>query len=325
MSTTLPAPPVQPPAPGSAAPVTGVAWVRYALLGFAGFGVTNFLLGCIVEWSGRDPQASVSAPLLLWLSMGGAGLATAGLFRWTGRGLRGLPSRRVVAMAAVAGLTLALGMLTLKLGLTAEPGARGPLVAVASSSALLVALLSRLILGERLSGRQALGLGVILSGVVMIGLAGGGQASHTGLAFGLVTMLCFGVTNTLLKVAGHHGADSVSATVVLWLSAGLAGLVGVGTSFAIGRGLAGLDSPLLIGTALLGGLTLAVGMLGTKLAVTRGPGGPAAAIAGSNAVLVAVLERLVFGHTPPTWKLVGMAVAVAGIALLALAGRHGRR
>ncbi|MCK6504306.1 DMT family transporter [Myxococcota bacterium] len=321
---------MSPPSPSSAAaapaaPAAARPWIRFALLGFLGFGSTNFLLGCIVEWSGRDPQASISAPLLLWLAMGLVGLCSLVLFRWTGRGLRGLPSRGVVGMAAAAGLTLAAGMMTLKLGLAAEPGARGPLVAVASSSALLVALASRVLLGERLSGRHALGLLVIVGGVVMIGLSGGGQASHTGLAFGLLTLLCFGVTNTLLKVAGHRGADSVSATVVLWTSAGAAGLVGLGTTFAIGRGLAGLDSPLLVGTSLLAGLTLAVGMLGTKLAVTRGPGGPAAAIAGANAVLVALLERLVFGHTPPSWKLVGMTVAVGGIVLLALASRHGRR
>jgi hypothetical protein len=49
-------------------------WIKFALLGFLGFGITNFLLGCIVDWSGRDIQASRSAPMLVLLAMGIAGL-----------------------------------------------------------------------------------------------------------------------------------------------------------------------------------------------------------------------------------------------------------
>ena len=64
-------------------------------------------------------------------------------------------------------------------------------------------------------------------------------------------------------------------------------------------------------------------MLFLKLAVTKGPGGPATAITGSNSILVALFEFLVFAHVPPAQKLAGMGIAIAGIVVLSLAG--GRR
>jgi len=61
-------------------------------------------------------------------------------------------------------------------------------------------------------------------------------------------------------------------------------------------------------------------MLFLKLAVTRGPGGPATAITGSNSILVVLFESLVFAHIPPAQKLMGMGVAIVGIIVLSLGG-----
>lgn len=63
-------------------------------------------------------------------------------------------------------------------------------------------------------------------------------------------------------------------------------------------------------------------MLGIKLAVTKGPAGPATAIAGSNAILVTLLDLLVFRHWPPAAKVIGMILALAGIAILAAGGQR---
>lgn len=59
--------------PGAAAVmiVPLAVWTRYALLSFLSFGITNFLLGCIGEWSGHDPAASISAPIVVWPAAGG--------------------------------------------------------------------------------------------------------------------------------------------------------------------------------------------------------------------------------------------------------------
>jgi len=298
------------------------AWIGYALLGFFGFGITNFLLGCIAHWSGGNVDASISAPILVWFAMGIAGMAAALVFRATGRGYQGIPSKKFVWVAVIAGITLSAGMLTLKLGLASEPTARGPIVAITATNSMLVAFLAYLLLKEKLTAKQLVGFFVIVVGLVTIGLANGVNASFKGLLFGLLTMLLFGITNYLLKYAGHHGTNSLSATAILWLSSGGVGLIALLITFGTGRGLAGLESIGMVVAALVAGFFLALGMLGIKIAVTKGPGGPATAITGSNALLVTFLDWAVFGILPPTLKTIGMLVALFGIVVLALGGRR---
>lgn len=297
-------------------------WVRYALTSFLLFGITNFLLGAIAEMTGRNPQASITAPMLLWIGMGLMGGGAVVIFRVRGRGFRGIPAPRFAVIAAVAGITLALGMLTLKIGLAREPLARGPIVAVTSANSIIVALLALVVLREKLSGLQLAGLLTIVAGIGIMAAGGRSATGWGAILFGLLTMLLFGITNFLLKYAGHHRTDSISATAILWISAGVFGLLAVGVSFGVGRGLAGLETWPLRLLALVTGLFLGGGMLALKLAVSRGPGGPATAITGSNAVLVTLLDRLVFGHLPPLYKIVGMVVALVGIAVLALGQRR---
>jgi len=151
-------------------------------------------------------------------------------------------------------------------------------------------------------------------------LGSGAGSSARGLLFGLATMALFGVTNFLLKYAGHHGSDSVTTTAVLWLAAGVCGVLAVGYCLVRYGRLPGMQEASLILWAVLAGITLALGMLFLKLAVTKGPGGPATAITGSNSILVALFEFLVFAHVPPVQKLIGMGIAIVGIAVLSLGG-----
>ncbi len=296
------------------------AWVGFALASFLCYGVTNSLLGAIFEWSDRNPDTPVTAPFVLWMTMGVVGIGAAGVFKLSGRGYKGLPSRRFAWIAAAAGVTLSAGMLTLKLGLASDPDAKGPIVAVASASAMIVALGAFVILRERLTRGQLAGMTVIIGGIIVMALGAGAHASTRGLLFGLATMVLFGVTNFLLKYAGHRGSDSVTTTAVLWLSAGVCGLVAIVVSLAIYGHLPGMQELRLVLWAIVAGITLSFGMLFLKLAVTRGPGGPAAAITGSNSILVAVFEFLVFSHVPPAQKLAGMGIAILGIIILSLGG-----
>jgi transporter family protein len=296
-------------------------WVAYALASFLCYGITNSLLGALFEWSERNPDTSVTAPFILWLTMGVVGAGAAGVFRLSGRGYKGLPARRFVWIAAVAGITLSAAMLTLKLGLAADPTAKGPIVAITSTNAMIVALGAFFILRERLSGRQVIGMVVIVCGIAIMALGSGAASSARGLGFGLATMGLFGVTNFLLKYAGHHGADSVTITAILWLSAGVCGLLAVGYCLVRYGHVPGMQDPTLVLWAILAGFSLALGMLFLKLAVSTGPGGPATAITGSNSVLVALFEFLVFAHIPPVQKLIGMGVAIAGIVILSLGAR----
>jgi len=297
------------------------AWVGFALASFLCYGVTNSLLGAIFEWSGRDPDTPVTAPFILWITMGVVGAGAALVFRTSGRGYRGLPSRRFVVVAAVAGVTLSAAMLTLKLGLASDPEAKGPIVAISSTNAMIVALAAFFVLRERLSGGQLLGMVVIIAGIAVMALGSGAGSSGRGLLFGLATMVLFGVTNFLLKYAGHHGSDSVTTTAILWLSAGACGVFAIGYCLIRYGRLPGLEEASLVLWAALAGFSLALGMLFLKLAVTRGPGGPATAITGSNSILVVLFEFLVFAHIPPRQKLIGMGTAIVGIIVLSLAGR----
>lgn len=297
-------------------------WMRYALGSFICFGITNSLLGAIFEWSGRNPQTSVTAPFIVWFSMGFVGLITAAVFKVSGRGYQGIPSPRLAWIAAIAGIFLSLGMLTLKLGLASDPGSKGPIVAITSTNAMLVALGAWLLIKEKLSGLQLSGMLVIISGIAVMALGHGSNTSLSGLFWGLATMLFFGITNFLLKFAGHHGINSVSATALLWLSSGICGALAI-TWCLINYGhLPGLEQPALIFWSALAGVSLALGMLFIKLAVTQGPAGPATAITGSNSILVAIFEFLVFAHIPPIQKLVGMGITIIGIIILSLGGSH---
>jgi hypothetical protein len=88
-------------------------WVAYALGSFFCYGITNSLLGALVEWSDHNPSTPVTAPFVLWITMGFVGVGAALVFKTTGRGYKGIPSRRFVWIAIVAGITLSAGMLTL--------------------------------------------------------------------------------------------------------------------------------------------------------------------------------------------------------------------
>jgi drug/metabolite transporter (DMT)-like permease len=296
------------------------SWVGFALASFLCYGVTNSLLGAVYEWSDRNPDTPVTAPFVLWITMGAVGLGAAVVFKARGRGYKGLPSRRFVWIAAVAGVTLSAAMLTLKLGLSSDPNAKGPIVAISSTNAMIVALVAFFVLREKLSKRQLLGLLVIICGIAVMALGSSTGSSARGLLFGLATMVLFGVTNFLLKYAGHHGSDSVTTTAILWLSAGVCGVFAIGYCLIRYGHLPGMEDASLILWAVLAGITLALGMLFLKLAVTRGPGGPATAITGSNSILVALFEVLVFAHVPPTQKLIGMGVTIVGIVALSLGG-----
>ncbi len=295
----------------------GGAWLGYALASMLCFGVTNFFLGYISEKSSGDPAASVKAAMILWLGCGLLGVSGSILFGLSGRGFSGLPGNSFF-LPMTAGFTLALGMLLLKASLAANPLAKGPIVAVTSSNSLIVALLAWAFIRERLSGGQWAGFLVIVAGIALISLGGGGRAHLGAVGFAVAAMLLFGVTNFLLKLAGEKGCDSVTASVVLWLAVGACGVAASAWHWLARSGFPRLEHSGLAWLALLAGIFLALGMLCIKKAVTLGQAGPGAAVSGSNAILVSLLDLGLLGHWPSPLKLLGMLAAIAGIIVLAL-------
>lgn len=300
-----------------APPKTG--WLAWSLAAMTCFGTTNFLLGFIAEKSAGDPAASVKAAMVLWLGCGLLGVAGAAFFTCSGRGFSGLPGRLCSLFPVAAGISLALAMLLLKASLAADPLAKGPTVAVASANSLVVALLAWAIIREKLAPGQWAGILTVVAGIVLISLDTGGHARLGAVGLAIATMLLFGITNFLLKLAGVRGCDSLTVAVILWLAVGTCGVLAVAWHGAVGAGFPVLPDPALTWLALLAGIFLALGMLAIKRAVTTGPAGPAAAVSGSNAILVSLLDYGVLGHWLPPLKLAGMLTAIAGIAALALA------
>ncbi len=303
----------------SGRPAGSRAWLGWALSSLLGFALTNFILGYISEKSAGAPGASVKAAMILWLGCGLLGACGVLVFKATGRGFSAMGGSRLLALPVAAGFTLALGMLLLKSSLAANPLAKGPIVAVTSSNALVVALLAWALLRERLSPGQAAGFLVVVSGVALIGLSGGGRAHLAAVGLAVAAMLLFGITNFLLKLAGARGCDSLAAAVVLWLAVGACGVLAFGGSWLVQGAPPLLGSAALSGWSLLAGVFLALGMLGIKKAVTLGQAGPAAAVSGANAILVGLLDLALLGRWLPDLKLAGMLLAVAGIVLLSLA------
>ena len=298
---------------------TGRAWLAPALAAMLLFGVTNFILGYISEKSAGDPAASVKAAMVLWLGCGLLGIVAAAVFKFSRRGFAGLAGKRTFLLPVAAGITLALGMLLLKTSLAANPLAKGPIVAVTSSNSLVVALLAWAFIREKLSPGQWTGFLVIIAGIVLISLGGGTRAHLVAAGIAVAAMLLFGITNFLLKLAGERGCDSLTVSAVLWLAVGGCGLLAVFSQWLAHGNIPGLADPSLTWLALLAGIFLALGMLGVKKAVTAGQAGPAAAVSGSNAILVSLLDLGLLGHGLPPLKLAGMLTAVAGIVWLALA------
>jgi bacterial/archaeal transporter family protein len=294
-------------------------WLVFALAALFFFGITNFILGFIAEKSAGNPMASIIAATLLWLGTGLLGLVGAAYFKASQRRYAGLSTKKSWLLPVAAGVTLALGMLLLKTSLAGNPLAKGPIVAVTSSNSLIVAVLAWVILRERLSLGQWTGFLVIVAGIVWVSMGGMAGGRFGAIGFAISAMVLFGLTNFFLKLAGERGCDSVAAAVVLWLSMGACGVLAVAWHWIRDSRFPLLGNWELSWLALLAGVFLALGMLAIKKAVTLGPAGPAAAVSGSNAILVSLLDCWLLGHWLPAMKLAGMLVVVAGIVTLAWA------
>jgi transporter family protein len=296
----------------------GQSWLLFALAALLFFGVTNFILGFISEKSAGDPSASITASMILWLGAGLLGLIGFAYFKVTGRGFSGRPGKNHFILPFTAGITLALGMLLLKISLAANPLAKGPIVAITSSNSLIVALLAWGFLKEKLSLGQWAGFLTIVAGIIILSLAGKSSGHFSAVAYAALAMILFGFTNFLLKLAGEQGGDSLAVALVLWLSVGGCGVLAFAWRWLERSRFPKLQTSLLGCLALLAGILMALGMLCIKKAVTFGQAGPATAVSGSNAILVSLLDFALLDHWLPFLKLAGMLTAIAGIVILAL-------
>ncbi len=293
-------------------------WIFFALCTFAFFGVTNFILGYIAEVNPSGHNGNITAAMILWVGMGFMGVVSSVRLFARYRTFPGIQGKKFIVFSAVAGVSLAIAMLSLKVGMAADPLSKGPIVAITSVNSLLVALLAHVILKESLNKFHLWGMLVSVGGIIVMVLGDMSYAGILGILFGLLTMSLFSFTNFILKWLGYHGNDSISVVTILWLAAGTFGALALGYRFLTGQNMIGLEETNLQLLALAAGILLGLGMLTLKMGVSAGPAGPMVAIASSNAILVAFLDRVLLGHLPAPLKLAGMLAAVLGIVIIAL-------
>ncbi len=138
--------------------------------------------------------------------------------------------------------------------------------------------------------------------------------------YAIITMLMFGITNFLVKLAGYYHMDSIFTSIILWISVGAMGIIFL-TYFAhtgfFQENLKNTE-PLYLLLPIFAGVALAIGMYTIKLALTQGPAGPSVAISASNAFLVALLAFIFIGEKLSPSKIIGMIFIFAGIAIMSL-------
>ncbi|AGB05401.1 putative membrane protein [Aciduliprofundum sp. MAR08-339] len=138
--------------------------------------------------------------------------------------------------------------------------------------------------------------------------------------YALITMLMFGLTNFLVKMAGYYNMDSIFTSVILWLAVGLMGLAFLGYFWYQGTFQSNLRAtpPLYLLLPIFAGFALAIGMYSIKIALSKGPAGPTVAISASNAFIVALFAYFLIGEKLSTTKILGMLLIFAGIAVMTL-------
>lgn len=181
--------------------------------------------------------------------------------------------------------------------------------------------LGYLVLGETISLAQALGVGVVLAGVVMaIGpIRGGGQRlAPLGLVLGVVTALVQSMGTLLARPVMAAGVDPFVATAI---RAGFAALVfAAATPFVPAGGEARPGWRAQVQVALSAVLGICLGMSLMMAALVQGSVGLVTTLAATVPVVILPMIWLVHRKAPGALAWCGAALSALGTAVIALAG-----
>jgi len=240
-----------------------------------------------------------------------------------------LPERQLWGWTVITGLL----MVTLTLEGISEGTARagaGNAAILLNSSPFFVLVLGRIFLRERVSTFGILGLLVGFAGIVVMVSSQLGGIEDTGdFALGMALALlgaigwAIGVLMTKILFTRHPGVDMVGFTAAQYVVGGAAALVlafaleGVGTTEWGSGELWAAVAWLAIGSSAIATLTF-FGALKRMSATT-------VTAWQFLAPVVAILTEIVYGNTPDGIVLVGMALAIMGVALVNVAPALSRR
>ncbi len=145
------------------------------------------------------------------------------------------------------------------------------------------------------------------------------MSSYLWALFAVASFFLLGIGNFLLKYSAAVGKiETVQGMALVWIAMGILGVVTLITLLATGRfKVAGIEPKnFLIPVA--AGIILGLGIFLLKVAMVLGRAGPAAAIALSNAVLVAILARFILGEALTRSDYIAMALFLAAIVIFGL-------
>src|SRR5690349_17387496 len=223
------------------------------------------------------------------------------------------PRRRDLPAIAAAGL---LGMSAYQLLLNAGERSvtAGTASLLVSTAPIFVALLAAATLGERVTRRAKLGIGVAFTGAVIIALGqGDGISLHGGallvLGAALSQAAFFVVQKPLLA---RYTAFEVTA-YAMWAGTALLLPLGTGLPHAVAH--AGAEP--LFAVALLGLGASAVGFIAWAYALARLPVSTASSALYSVPVVAIAVALVWLGELPSVASVLGGAVALAGVVLSA--------
>ena len=273
--------------------------VLLALLTAASYGVANYL-GPLL--SRRNPLAGV---LLVGQVVGVVGAV--GLVVVTGFGT---PGTKGVLLGAAAGLANAGALACFY-----RAAALGPISIVAplGATGAMVPVVVGLVGGERPSLWQLVGIPVAVVGVALAAArpapqAGAPKVASIGLALSAAAV--FGSFLTFFAAASEHGAPAAVLTSrISLLLCTLLAVVVVRLPWRMTKA----DVPV----AALGGLLLVVGTIAYGVATTQGLVSVVSVLATLSPVVTVALAVLLLGERLAGRQRVGVAVALAGVVLLA--------
>lgn len=276
------------------------------LLAALGYGAADFLGGAASRRSTVFNALLLSTPVglaLMFLIAAGAG---------------GTPTPASLGWGLASGLAGGTGLISFYRAL-----ARGPMSVVAPVSALAAAIIPVMVgaaRGERLNAAALAGVALCLLAIGLVSMEPGGKAEpkqdaarfiDSGPVMAAVSGACFGVFFVMIKQAGSSGG--------LWplVAARGAGLAILLTVLAV-RGVrpAGLRDRGFVALAVASGAIDSLANVLYSMAAQRGMLSLAAVLTSLYPAVTVLLARTVYSERLRRIQQVGMAVAVAGIALV---------
>jgi drug/metabolite transporter (DMT)-like permease len=278
----------------------------------------------IVLWGSAFVAIRAALPSLGFESVvSGRLLLAAGIFAILARplGVR-RPARAELPLLAAIGATGLFGYQTL-LSAGEEHVPAGISALIFAAAPVLVLLLARPLLGERLNRRRCAGVALAVSGVATVastqGLAQGGDLGGSLLVFAAIC--CYAPWVILTKLATRR---IPAPTVVAW-STWFAALLSLPFSAGLPHDLLRAQPSAIGAVVFLGVVVTTVPFALWTWALARVP----AAAASSSLLLIApaalIIAWLVLGERPPEIALIGGAVTLAGVTISQLPRLPGLR